>query len=97
MPLAHDHHDQLVEAVHDGELWKAWYTTVPSPPEMRAEIGRRLALEAQGSMLPFAVISSATGKAVGMTTFMAVDAGPQAARDWIDLVRQERSAIGFEH
>ena len=41
---------------------------------MHAEIERRLALQAAGSMLPFTVIDPATGQAAGMTTFMNVDA-----------------------
>jgi RimJ/RimL family protein N-acetyltransferase len=73
-PLAHGHRDDLVEAVKDGELWRLWYTTVPAPEGMRAEIDRRLSLQAKGSMLPFAAIDNATGKAVGMTTYMNVDA-----------------------
>ena len=40
---------------------------------MRAEIERRLGLQAKGSMLPFATLD-ATGKLVGMTTYMNVDA-----------------------
>jgi RimJ/RimL family protein N-acetyltransferase len=73
-PLARRHHDDLAEAVRDGELWKLWYTSVPSPEGMAAEIERRLALQAAGSMLPFAVIDNATGRPVGMTTYMNVDA-----------------------
>jgi hypothetical protein len=41
VPLSLDHHDALVEAVRDGELWKLWYTAIPSPEGMRAEIERR--------------------------------------------------------
>jgi N-acetyltransferase len=33
-----------------------WYTAVPSPEGMAAEIERRLALQAAGSMLPFTVL-----------------------------------------
>jgi N-acetyltransferase len=73
-PLAQRHHDDLVEAVRDGELWRLWYTTVAAPERMAADIDRRLALQASGSMLPFAVIDNSTGKAVGMTTYMNVDA-----------------------
>ena len=73
-PLSLDHHDDLREAVRDGELWKLWYTTIPSPEGMRAEIQRRLDLQAQSSMLPFAVIDNADGRACGMTTYMHVDA-----------------------
>jgi RimJ/RimL family protein N-acetyltransferase len=41
---------------------------------MHSEIERRLSLQAIGSMLPFAVIDKPTKKAVGMTTYMNVDA-----------------------
>ena len=74
VPLAAAHHDDLVAAVRDGDLWTLWYTSVPDPAGMAAEIARRLALAAAGSMLPFAVIENATGAAVGMTTYMNVDA-----------------------
>jgi RimJ/RimL family protein N-acetyltransferase len=73
VPLSHDHHDALCEAVRDGELWKLWYTTVPAPEGIRAEIDRRLGLQAEGKMLPFTVLD-ADRKPVGMTTFMNVDA-----------------------
>ncbi|MCB4364729.1 GNAT family N-acetyltransferase [Hydrogenophaga taeniospiralis] len=73
VPLRPAHHDDLVEAVRDGELWKLWYTSVPTPEGMAAEIERRLGLQKTGSMLPFAVLD-ASGKAVGMTTFMNIDA-----------------------
>jgi RimJ/RimL family protein N-acetyltransferase len=72
-PLANSHHDALVEAVKDGELWKLWVTTVPTPDGLQAEIDRRRALQAEGSMLPFAVIDNRTGRAAGMTTYMDVD------------------------
>ncbi len=73
-PLAHRHRQDLIEAVRDGELWNLWYTSVPHPDQMDAEIDRRLSLQAQGSMLPFAVIVNATGRAAGMTTYMNIDA-----------------------
>jgi RimJ/RimL family protein N-acetyltransferase len=72
-PLSPVHAPALAEAVRDGELWKLWYTSVPSPEGMAAEIERRLALQAAGSMLPFAGFD-ATGRAVGMTTYMNIDA-----------------------
>ena len=78
-PLAHKHRDDLIEAVKDGELWGLWYTTIPEPEKMGAEIDRRLALQEKGSMLPFAVIDNTSGKAVGMTTYMNIDAPPSAA------------------
>ncbi|HEY2634952.1 MAG TPA: GNAT family protein [Steroidobacteraceae bacterium] len=74
VPLTHSHHDDLVEAVKDGELWSLWYTKIPAPEGVRAEIDRRLDLQRQGSMLAFAVIEQSTQQAVGMTTFMHIDA-----------------------
>jgi N-acetyltransferase len=72
-PLALRHLDGLIDAVRDGELWRLWYTNIPAPEHMGAEIERRLGLQAQGSMLPFSVFD-ATGHPVGMTTYMNVDA-----------------------
>jgi RimJ/RimL family protein N-acetyltransferase len=69
-PLSADHHDALCSAARDGELWKLWYTSVPSPEGMRAEIARRLALP---TMCPFTVFD-AHGNVVGMTTYMNADA-----------------------
>ncbi len=74
VPLSTDHHDELVEAVRDGELWELWYTTAPRPEKMRAEIERRLGLREKGSMLPFSVVEASTGAVVGMTTYMNIDA-----------------------
>lgn len=73
VPLEAKHHDDLVDAVNDGELWNLWYTFVPRPENMQAEIERRLGLQKEGSMLPFAAMDE-TGRAVGMTTFMHIDA-----------------------
>ena len=73
-PLSPAHHDALCEATCDGELWRLWYTAVPSPQGMAAEIERRLALQSAGSMLPFTVFDAA-GREVGMTTYMNIAAG----------------------
>ncbi|MFN3662175.1 GNAT family N-acetyltransferase [Yoonia sp.] len=72
-PLARDHHDSLVAAVQDGALWQLWYTSVPAPDAVAAEIDRRLTLQAAGAMLPFTVSSNSTGQVVGMTTYMNID------------------------
>ena len=73
-PLDQRHSDDLTDAVKDGALWTLWYTSVPAPEGMQAEIERRLTLQAAGTMLPFAVIDNTSGRAVGMTTYMNVDA-----------------------
>jgi len=75
-PLTLAHAPALVRAVQDGELWRLWYTAIPTPDRMVAEIERRLGLLASGSMLPWAVLDP-SGNAVGMTTYMNVDASHQ--------------------
>ena len=73
-PLSQQHCAGLTEAVRDGGLWTLWYTFIPAPDKMAAEIDRRLALQAAGSMLPWTVFD-ADGRMAGMTTYMNVDAG----------------------
>jgi RimJ/RimL family protein N-acetyltransferase len=73
VPLAAEHAEGLCAAVRDGELWRLWYTNAPSPEAMEAEIARRLALQAAGTMLPFTVMDAA-GVPVGMTAYLNVDA-----------------------
>lgn len=87
-PLTEEHHDGLVAAATDGELWNLWYTVVPRPENMRAEIHRRLALQETGSMLPFTTrlndpVTGEPGRIIGMTTYYNID---------IDLPRLE---IGY--
>jgi RimJ/RimL family protein N-acetyltransferase len=72
-PLTPAHAAEAHEAVQDGEIWKHWYTAIPAPDKVEAEIARRLDLQAKGSMLPFAV-RDAHGGFAGMTTFMNIDA-----------------------
>ncbi|MBZ8133361.1 GNAT family N-acetyltransferase [Afifella sp. IM 167] len=78
VPLSADHAEGLKAAVADGRLWELWYTSVPSPDQVQAEIARRLALQEAGSMLAFTVLSKAAAHAqspiVGMTTYMNIDA-----------------------
>lgn len=96
-PLSADHAPGLAEAVKDGELWKLWYTFIVLPEQMPAEVQRRLALQAQGSMLPFTV-RDAAGAIAGMTTFMNIDARNRRVEigsTWYAL-RVQRSALNTE-
>ncbi len=77
-PLSLDHDEGLAAAVQDGNLWELWYTSIPRPENIRAEIERRLGLQEKGSMLPFTVVERNSGRIVGMTTYMNIDAaGPR--------------------
>lgn len=72
VPLSQLHAADLAKASADGDLHKLWYTTVPAPEIVAAEIDRRLALQSTGDMIPFSVLDP-NGCAVGMTTFMNID------------------------
>jgi RimJ/RimL family protein N-acetyltransferase len=68
-PLEVADHDALVEAVEEGDLWQtAWYTSVPAPEGVAAEIERRLALSAKGEMVPFVAVDAA-GRVLGLTSY----------------------------
>lgn len=71
-PLDHDQRDGLIEAASDGKMWDRWYTSVPRPEDMTAEIDRRLTLQEQGTMQPFTTVRVADGAVIGMTTFMDI-------------------------
>lgn len=71
-PLSHGHHDGLVEAASDGQMWDRWYTSVPRPGDMHAEIDRRLGLLDAGTMQPFTAVRVADDAVLGMTTFMDI-------------------------
>ena len=72
-PLSAEHHDELVDAVSVDDLWRAWYTRIPSPLGMAGEIERRKAAMAEGSIAAWTIFDRRTGRAVGMTTFLNLD------------------------
>ena len=98
VPLLAEHRDGLADAVRDGEAWRLWYTSVPTPEGMAAEIDRRLALRDAGTMLPFTVLDGPDGRVAGMTTFMNIDrAGPrvEVGSTWY-AGRVRRTALNTE-
>jgi N-acetyltransferase len=68
-PLAREHHDGLVAAAGDGELWTLWFTSVPAPGETQAYVAAALAGQDAGHMLPWAVRELDTGAIVGSTRY----------------------------
>jgi len=98
VPLSHAHKADLAEALNDGELWTLWYTAIPAPDQLDAEISRRLGLHQQGVMVPFSVIEKSTHKAVGVTTFLNVDAANRRLEIGATWYRKsvQRSAVNTE-
>jgi RimJ/RimL family protein N-acetyltransferase len=72
-PMRREDVDDLVAAASDGRLWELWYTSVPSPGTMAADVETKLAAHAAGTMLPFTVRRAGTGTALGVTTYCNVD------------------------
>jgi N-acetyltransferase len=68
-PITLDHHDGLVAAASDGNLWELWYTTVPEPTKARSYIEAALDGQKAGHMLPWIVRDLATGTIVGTTRY----------------------------
>ena len=73
-PLSTSHHDALCEVVKDGELWRLWYTSVPSPETMKADIERRLDMRDKGQWFPFVIRRNDSGAICGSTAFLNIDA-----------------------
>jgi RimJ/RimL family protein N-acetyltransferase len=68
-PLGPEHHDGLVAAAADGELWKLWFTSVPDAAGAQAYIATALKGQSDGHMLPWAVRDLSDGAIVGTTRY----------------------------
>ncbi|SAL59253.1 GCN5-related N-acetyltransferase [Caballeronia turbans] len=73
VPLTAGHEQALTAAASDGELWKLWYTFVPSPDKTRGYIDTALDMRERLGALAFAVIDAKTGDVVGSTRYFNVD------------------------
>jgi len=71
-PLDPRHAAGLAAASADGEGWRKWTTTVPTPDGVPAEIDRRIAEHTAVRMVPWATCLP-DGTPVGMTTYMHID------------------------
>ena len=68
-PLATEHHDGLVGAASDGELWKLWFTSVPDAAGTQGYIDDAAKGQREGHMLPWAVRDLSDGAIVGSTRY----------------------------
>ena len=73
-PLSESHHQDLVAAVNDGELWKLTCTRVPSPKSMQQTITQALEEKRAGQQFPFVVRRSSDNKIVGSTRYYLIRA-----------------------
>ncbi|MGA2549883.1 MAG: GNAT family protein [Burkholderiaceae bacterium] len=72
-PLDESHANDLVAAAQDGELWKLWYTSVPSPDSVGRYVAAALAMRENLHAMPFVVREVSSGELVGCTRFFNVE------------------------
>jgi len=72
-PLSPDHVEDLRLVVAEDDLWRTWYTRVPAPDDVEEEVERRLDLQADGALAPWALRRLDTGAVCGATTYMNLD------------------------
>ncbi|MGA7816669.1 GNAT family N-acetyltransferase [Caballeronia sp.] len=74
VPLSFEHEQGLANAAADGELWKLWYTSVPTPEATGDWIAAALVMRDTLGAHPFAVIDTKSGDVVGSTRFFNLEA-----------------------
>lgn len=60
-------------AASDGELWKLFFTTVPSPDNTQLWLDTALEMQKQEKAIPFAVRSLLNGEIIGSTRYCNID------------------------
>ncbi len=97
-PLSTAHHESLIAAAADGELWNSTVTIVPSRAGMAEYIEAALTAQAQGSELPFVIIRKTSGEVVGTTRFYYIQPPGRSAAigyTWVSASAQ-RTPVNTE-
>ena len=68
-PLLEDHHDGIVSAATDGELWNLWFTSVPAPKETAGYIKTALDAQRVGHQCPWVVRDTHRDEVIGSTRY----------------------------
>lgn len=72
-PMQIRHVAELQAAARDGQLWKLWYTAVPSPEQTEQYILDALHKRDNNGEMPFVIHEHKTNKVIGSTRFLNVD------------------------
>src|SRR5215207_10067620 len=72
-PLSLEHSEGISAAVQDGELWKLWYTTIPSPETAEEYIQIALGMRENAGAMPFIVRDKESNSIIGCTRYFNVD------------------------
>lgn len=101
-PMTHARADaiarELGRATADGAMWESKVTSIPRPEGMGAYVAQALKELDAGVSLPFVTIDRASGKAVGSTRYMNIEAPHrrlEIGTTWIGKSFQ-RTAINSE-
>ena len=97
-PLRVDHFPALAEVALDSEIWRWTRTRVTSEADLRAWMDEALEQAVLGKALPWVTMSRASGKIIGSTRYMDIDArnrGLEIGGTWIAPAWQ-RSGINVE-
>ena len=96
-PLAMEHAPGLRAALTDGELWRLWYTAVPTPDGLLEYMDTALRGQQQGTDLPF-VVRDGAGEIVGCTRYCRIEQANhrlEIGYTWY-AQRVQRSALNTE-
>ena len=72
-PIEARHSTDLANSARDGELWRLWYTFVPSPDTIDAFIEDAIQQQEACRAVVFAVCLKSTGEIVGSTRYLNID------------------------
>ncbi|MFZ6769023.1 GNAT family N-acetyltransferase [Undibacterium sp. Di26W] len=72
-PLTQSHIADIQAAAADGELWKLFFTSVPTPDNTQNWLNIALEMRQQQKALPFVVRENASGQIVGATRYCNMD------------------------
>ena len=97
-PLSLAHHEALLTAAGDGELWNSTVTLVPNRDTMTGYLEAALTAQTRGSELPFVIVRKSSGKVVGTTRFYEIDRNDRRLAigyTWLSVSAQ-RTALNTE-
>ena len=69
LPMEPSHKAALLAAASDGDLWRLWYTSVPSAERISEYIQTALAAQKAGTAYPFVVWHKNSQQIIGSTRF----------------------------
>lgn len=69
LPMELSHQAALLAAASDGDLWRLWYTSVPSAERISEYIQTALADQKAGTAYPFVVLHKNSQQIIGSTRF----------------------------